>query len=190
MADSSHRVAIAVAVIGVMGTLGAALIANWDKIFPRAPQAPVTPARPASEPVQPRRQAEPAPPPPQPARHADAAPRPLGTPAQPVRANTTPQIAGVWRDADNPNNGTKIDQHGNQLQFTRAGILSDGVRFESAGTGALLESRITLRYVARYQTGSTSTGECSGSVSPGATRITLNCADSLHGTFVTVANRV
>jgi hypothetical protein len=180
MADSSHRVTIAVALIGVMGTLGAAVIANWDEIFSRSPQAPVPPVPPApaaSAPAQPYREAEPA-------------PRPVTKSTQPVRASPTLQVAGLWRDADNPANGTKIDQDGNRLQFTRAGILPDGVRFESAGTGALLESRITLRYVARYQTGSTSTGECSGSVSPGATQITLNCADSLHGTFVTVANRV
>ena len=65
---------------------------------------------------------------------------------QPVRASPTLEVAGLWRDADDPANGTKIDQGGNRLQFTRA-------------------------------------------VSPGATQITLNCADSLHGTFVTVANR-
>jgi hypothetical protein len=35
MSQNSHRVAIVVAVIGVIGTIGAALIRNWDKIFPR-----------------------------------------------------------------------------------------------------------------------------------------------------------
>jgi hypothetical protein len=31
--STNHRVAITIAVIGVLGTLGAALIGNWDKIF-------------------------------------------------------------------------------------------------------------------------------------------------------------
>jgi hypothetical protein len=177
MADSSHRVTIAVAIIGVIGTLGAALIANWEKIFPRAPEALVKPSPRPEEPV-------PA------VRRADPAPRPVDGANQPVRADPMPQIAGLWRDADNPNNGTKIAQDGARLQFTRAGILPDGMRFESAGTGSVLASRITLKYVTRYQTGSASTGECSGSVSPGARQITLNCADSLYGTFVTVANRM
>ncbi len=35
-----HRTAIVVAVIGVVGTLGAALIGNWDRIFP--PKPPVS----------------------------------------------------------------------------------------------------------------------------------------------------
>jgi hypothetical protein len=34
MSQNGHRVAIVVAVIGVIGTIGAALIGNWDKIFP------------------------------------------------------------------------------------------------------------------------------------------------------------
>lgn len=46
---SNHRVAIAIALIGVLGTLGAALIGNWDKIFP--PRRPVAVgARPAQQP--------------------------------------------------------------------------------------------------------------------------------------------
>ena len=35
MAELNPRVAIIVAIIGIVGTLGAALIANWDKIFQR-----------------------------------------------------------------------------------------------------------------------------------------------------------
>ena len=166
MADSSHRVTIAVAIIGVMGTLGAALIANWDKVFPPAPQPLPKPA--------------PAP-----------APRPIDGQNAPVRAAPTPQVAGLWRDADNPNIGTNIAQDGTRLKFTRAGILPNGTRFEiTDGTGGLVDSQITLRYLARYHTGSTSKGECSGTVAPGARQITLNCADSLVGTFVTVVNRM
>jgi hypothetical protein len=35
MSQNSHRVAIIVAIIGVIGTIGAALIGNWGQIFPR-----------------------------------------------------------------------------------------------------------------------------------------------------------
>ncbi len=42
--ERSHRVQIAVAVIGVVGTLGTALLANWDKVFgPSGGGAPRTP---------------------------------------------------------------------------------------------------------------------------------------------------
>ena len=179
MANSSHRATIAVAIIGVVGTLGAALIANWDKVFTAAPQPVATPAPQSSTTAPPARPAE------RPPKVVRAEPTP-----QPVRADPAPQITGLWRDSDNPNNGTRIQQEGKRLQFTRAGILADGVRFESSGTGTLLGSRITLSYVARYQTGSTSTGECSGSVAAEARSIELSCADSLYGKFVTIASRM
>ena len=46
MSDSSHRVQIIVAVIGLIGVLGAAVIANWDKIF-----GPVMQPEPVSIPI-------------------------------------------------------------------------------------------------------------------------------------------
>lgn len=33
MADETHRTAIVVAIIGVLGTLSAAVVSNWDKLF-------------------------------------------------------------------------------------------------------------------------------------------------------------
>jgi len=38
MLQSNQRIAIVVAVIGVIGSLGAAFIANWDKFFVPPPQ--------------------------------------------------------------------------------------------------------------------------------------------------------
>lgn len=62
MADSSSRTQIAVAFIGVMGVVAAAVFSNWDKIFPPAPpqnQVAKTPApkpdTPALEPKTPDR---------------------------------------------------------------------------------------------------------------------------------------
>src|SRR5689334_13673929 len=34
--DGSRSIAISVAVIGLVGVLGSALISNWDKLFPKA----------------------------------------------------------------------------------------------------------------------------------------------------------
>ncbi len=67
-AQSNHRLAIVIAVIGLVGTIGAALLGNWDKIFRRAPvtgadtpnaqqprettaSAPTTDPRPSSQPL-------------------------------------------------------------------------------------------------------------------------------------------
>jgi hypothetical protein len=46
VSESSHRVAIVVAVIGVVGTIGAALIGNWDKMFPPTPRVAHGPSPP------------------------------------------------------------------------------------------------------------------------------------------------
>lgn len=54
--QSSARLQIVIAVIGLLGVLGAALIGNWDKIFPPGSQAVVSPSpspgAPAAKPLQ------------------------------------------------------------------------------------------------------------------------------------------
>ncbi len=40
--DNSHKTQITVALIGVLGALGAGLLANWDKIFPAAKEPAAT----------------------------------------------------------------------------------------------------------------------------------------------------
>jgi hypothetical protein len=108
----------------------------------------------------------------------------------PERAvDTTAHIAGVWRDGEYPDNGSQITQDGTNFRFTRWGVLPNGVRFESSGSGTIAGQHYTSRYSARYQSGATSAGDCSGTVSPDGLRIALNCRDSLLGTFPLTAIR-
>lgn len=155
MADSNHKVAIGVAVIGVAGTLGAALLANWDKVFGRPAQT-----SPAAVQVAP-----------------PAAPR--------VAASLT----GNWRDSTGPNNTSRVRQVGNGFQFSRQGTLPDGTGFDAAGTGTVDGLQIASSYQARYGNGTVSSGTCSGTVSADATRMDLQCVDSLLGAFSSVAIR-
>jgi TIR domain len=101
----------------------------------------------------------------------------------------TLQISGVWRDGNYPNNGSQVTQHGNSFSFTRWGVLPNGIRFESSGSGTIAGQRFTSRYNARYQSGDTSAGDCSGTVSTDGLRMELTCRDSLLGTFPVTAIR-
>ena len=101
----------------------------------------------------------------------------------------TLQISGVWRDGNYPNNGSQVTQHGNSFSFTRWGVLPNGIRFESSGSGTIAGQRFTSRYNARYQSGDTSAGDCSGTVSTDGLRMELTCRDSLLGTFPLTAIR-
>jgi FKBP-type peptidyl-prolyl cis-trans isomerase len=103
--------------------------------------------------------------------------------------DTTPHIAGAWRDGEYPNNGSQIAQDGNRVRFTRWGILPNGVRFEASGSGTIAGRNYTSSYSARYESGATSAGDCSGTVSPDGMRMALNCRDSLLGTFPVTALR-
>jgi hypothetical protein len=159
MPDSSHRATIIAAVIAAVGTIAAAALTNWDKIFP--------PAQPPSSSGSPQ------------VARADARP-----PAEP-----TPNIGGVWRDLNFPSNGSQITQRGGSFEFTRWGVLPSGIRFESSGNGTISGLRVTSTYSARYQSGAASTGSCSGTVSPDGTRMDLTCQDSLLGAFSAPAMR-
>jgi hypothetical protein len=101
----------------------------------------------------------------------------------------TLQISGVWRDGNYPNNGSQVTQHGNSFSFTRWGVLPNGIRFESSGSGTIVGQRFTSRYNARYQSGDTSAGDCSGTVSTDGLRMELTCRDSLLGIFPVTAIR-
>ena len=171
MADSNHKVAIIVAVIGVTGTLGAALLANWDKVFGRA-----APAGPSVLP-------------------ASVAPTPAATSAvapaaTPVAKPAVPSLTGNWRDSTGPNNISRVRQVGNSFQYARQGSLANGTGFDDAtGSGTLDGQQLVSSYQARYGNGAVSSGTCSGSVSADATRMELQCVDSLLGAFSSVAVR-
>jgi hypothetical protein len=150
--QSNQRIAIVVAVIGVIGSLGAAFIANWDKFFVPSP-------------------------------------RPPSKIDSPSPADSIPNVGGLWRDSSNPNNSSQISQDGNSVHFTRWGLLPNGIRFESSGSGVIAGHGFTSSYNAKYQSGATSTGDCSGTLSPDGMRMELNCSDSLLGAFSVTAIR-
>ena len=99
-----------------------------------------------------------------------------------------PRIGGNWRDNDS-RAVSQITQDGNSFRFTRRGTLPNGTRFQSSGSGTISGQRITSKYDATYQTGVTSWGECSGSISKDGLQIQLDCTDSLIGEFTGTANR-
>jgi hypothetical protein len=165
MPESSHRVTIVVAVIGLIGALGGALIGNWDKIFP------------SSSNIDP------------PAPEIRGALLDSDHPSSSNIDPPVPEIRGVWRDSNYPSNSSQITQNGNNFQFTRQGVLPNGIAFESSGNGTMTGQLFTSHYNAQYQSGAISAGDCSGTVSPDGMRMELNCRDSLLGPFPSAAIR-
>ncbi len=172
MAELTPRVAIAIAVIGLVGTLGAALIANWDKLFPAGREPLPTREVPRAEPPQP------------------SVNPPRAQPSAPTGAVApqVPNIAGTWRDTEYPVVGQVI-QDGRQFRFVRRGALTNGVGFESSGEGTIDGTQISNRFDTRYQTGAVSTGGCTGTLTADGNRLDLTCTDSLLGTFPVTAVR-
>ena len=152
MLRSNQRIAIVVAVIGVIGSLGAAFIANWDKFFGPSPQPPPK----------------------------------IDSPSP---TDSIPNLGGLWLDSNNPSNSSQISQDGSSVHFTRWGVLPNGIRFESSGSGVITRHGFTSSYNAKYQSGATSTGDCSGTLSSDGKRMELNCSDSLLGAFSVAAIR-
>ena len=104
-------------------------------------------------------------------------------------AATIPNIAGIWRDRNNSNNGSQFTQNGNSIDFRRWGVLPNGIQFESQGSGTITATKVTSYYNATYGTGFTSTGDCSGTVSADGMRMDLICSDSVLGAFPVTAIR-
>ncbi len=98
-------------------------------------------------------------------------------------------IKGVWRDSNYQSNLSHINQDGNSFNFQRRGVLPNGTRFESVGSGTITGHRFTSHYKATYQGGVTSVGDCSGTVSPDGMRMEIICSDSLLGPFSSPAFR-
>ena len=128
----------------------------------------------------------------------------VATSSPPSRATTTPKpnpaeqqprpdaiakIDGLWRDLNYPNNLAEIAQDGKNFRFTRWGVLPNGIRYQSSGRGTITGQRFTSNYRATYQFGDTSTGNCSGTVSPDGMRMEMNCSDSTLGSFTVTGIR-
>jgi hypothetical protein len=104
-------------------------------------------------------------------------------------AASIPTIAGVWRDSGPPGNGGQITQNGSRFGFLRWGVLPNGVGFESVGTGTISAGRFTSQYDATYQSGVTSAGSCSGTISSSGTRLDMTCTDNVLGVFAVTSFR-
>jgi len=196
MSESSSRIPIIVALITAAASLCAALIANWDKLFARptasspaslVPVVTPSPApAPAPAPVATTTTESPAPAPAATrARDREPSERPAAFAAAPRRQPLT----GAWRDVTYPGIVASITQEGPQFRFTRTGVLPNGVAFQSSGGGAISGSNVALQYMARYNNGQVSQGQCEGALSEGADEIELICSDSLLGAFQSVSVR-
>lgn len=163
MAESSTRNGIVIAVIGLAGTLGTAVIANWDKLTGDG-QA-------ANRPV---------------VREADKSAAST-IPAANSVARDTPDVitvAGTWHDTNFPANGSSITQTGSRIEFNGWGSTPQGVPFRNSGTGTIDGRTVTSTYATNYTGGVSSRGPCSGTVTPDGRRMTSTCTDSILGTFV------
>ena len=200
--ESSSRNTIIVAVLGLVGTLGAALIANWDKIFgkPAVPQETVRQAEVAQRetPRDPpdrvsdrdatRDRAEPVAP-----ESVDKDVQ-ADVPAQkaPARASRTPKmlpVTGNWQDLNYPGIQTHFEQRGDQFEFVRFGTLPDGLAFRTQGAGRLNGTQVESRYAAQYANGSYSQGVCAGSITAQGRQMELQCSDSVLGSFPLLLQR-
>jgi hypothetical protein len=99
------------------------------------------------------------------------------------KQNQIPDIDGYWRDSIYPSNTSKIRQNGNIYSFSADGFLN-GIKFTSSGNGTITGNIITSKYRTRYLNGSSSTsGACSGTISSDTMRIVMSCRDQYLGTY-------
>jgi len=159
--NSSYKAQILVAVIGLVGVLGGALIANWDKLFSR--QQVIPPPSVSGKP------SIPAPSSPNVPSRSSVAP-----PAAVQRINVT----GVWRA---PTLGTiyQVSQEGGTFRFT-----ASNPRFDSSGRGTIRGHTFESMYETRYRIGGASAGNCSGELSTDGLQMTSYCTDSVNGTWI------
>ncbi|QPK65131.1 hypothetical protein IVG45_09445 [Methylomonas sp. LL1] len=167
MSESSTNVTIVVAVIGVIGSITVALISHWDKLNPPpAKDAPI----------------------PQPivliGNTSDPAIASITKP-QPAPPKPVINIAGNWYNPAAPAaGGSYITQQSEHFEFQGWGLLPQGIGFQTEGNGSLIDQQVNYSYVAQYQNGWTSQGNCSGTVSANGVQMTTTCTDNIMGTFV------
>jgi hypothetical protein len=151
-----HRTEILVAIISVSGVLGAALMANWDKLFPQpalvAPGVATRAVEPGTEPL---------------------SPRTVPAPAAPSAAAL--DISGVWRDVEL---GTtfQISQQGNSYSFA-----GSHPNFRTYGRGVISGHALESTYQNNYANGTILTGSCTGTVSRDGSQTASVCVDSMYG---------
>jgi len=170
-----YKTHITVAFLGLVGVLGSALIANWDKLAGRSVVQAAARAR-QSSPAAPA--VSPAP------RRAERAPAAVATPAPRPRATPLPaSLDGTWRDLSL---GTvlRVAQEDDEFTFT-----AHHPDFESNGHGSMEGRSFESRYTNRYRNGMVSTGGCAGTLSTDGRRTMSTCRDSLYGSWSSTAVR-
>ena len=160
---NGSKTQIILAVLSLIGVLGGALFANWDKLFPK-PDPPPTPT-----PVIVVKTPEPS---------------PSTSDRDGNGATPSPEIniSGFWRDATWVNNTSQITQQGSAFKFTARGVACGGRYFESSGSGTITGNRVESHYESNF-----SQGDCSGTVSPDGRRMTSICTDTVCRQFPSIA---
>lgn len=162
---TNYTIQIVVAIIGLVGVLGGALIANWDKVVLRVePQVAPVPAK--SDSSKPTQSDVP--------RRSSVAPPP---------AIQGFNISGVWRDL---NVGTiyQVSQNGQTFRFS-----GSHPTFESTGLGTIRGRILESSYETRYRQGGISSGRCAGELSPDTKQMVSRCTDSATGQWISLVVR-
>lgn len=97
-------------------------------------------------------------------------------------SNSVIDLSGSWRDAYG--GSAYIRQVGKTFTMTINGTACRG-RYVSTANGTIDGTRIELFYESNY-----SRGQCTGSTSSDGTQVTLTCADSACGQFVTSSEKI
>jgi len=168
--SGNYRPQIIVALIGMAGVLGAAVLANWDKLTGTRSAAPAVAANaPAAAP---------------PAAGAvdglgdaqhnayGAAAGALDDVAQQISAATIPDISGKWRSPDGFS--FVVTQDGRDYSFQQ---YAPGGAWSGSGAG-----KLTGRKVAHdFRSTDIAAGRCSGDVAADGQSISGNCHDEAGG---------
>lgn len=169
MSESGTNATIVAAIIGVIGSITVALISNWDKFFPKQAVTPPAPTITGDTGT---------------SHGATTTGKIEVTTIPPAIAPARIDIGGTWYNPAAPANGSFIVQQNNDFQFKGWGMLPQGIAYESKGSGEIIAQTVTYNYIAQYQNGWASQGNCSGTVSANGSQLTATCTDNLLGTFV------
>jgi hypothetical protein len=149
-------VSVIVAIIALIGTISAALIGNWDKIWTSPSQSSSSVSSPTM---------------------ANPPQATVTTPQQATPSPTPINLDGRWRDQFG--NITHLVQRGDTVTATSSGVACRG-HFDSTGSGTIIGNILESTYQSTY-----STGQCRGRVASDGRRITSSCHDSVCGAFTT-----
>jgi hypothetical protein len=160
---TNSKTQIIIAIIGLVGVLGGALFANWEKVFPRERSArqevsiETSPAPPKDEGLE------------------TGGSTTTSSQQAELKAASQPNIGGVWRDAFG--GIYNITQSGNRFEFTTS---NPGNGYASRGSGTINERTVESVFKSNLP----STGSGTGTISADGKQITGTCYDSTLGQYV------